>query len=404
MTTQAKRSVGHVRPRGDKWVLKLELPRDPATGKRRARWETFESEKAARHALAIATKERDQGALVTNSRTTVREWCDSWLSEHARLEVSAASHERYRDALRHVTRHIGAVRLVALTAEQVQKVWVALICGYTHEGEQLKLSRVSAGLVRTVFTRVLKTAVRMRKVAGNVALDTTLPKAPTTEHDTEGEGAEPKAFTQAQVGRLLRGLQGDDLHVPVAIAAGTGLRRGEICALRWRDIEDGAVLVTGTIAGKIRKGPKTKTSRRRVPIAGELVAVIASYRARVAAQALQMGRRLEGDDLLFPARPDQPTIPQNPRAFGQRFERAARRLKIADGHFHRLRHYHATALLERGERVEVVADRLGHSSPAITLAVYANVLEEAKSKAAATAGAVLDEALAWAPAVLRAVK
>lgn len=117
-----------------------------------------------------------------------------------------------------------------------------------------------------------------------------------------------------------------------------------------------------------------------------------------------MGRTLGEDDLLFPARPDEPTIPRNPRAFGQRFERAAQRLNIAAAHFHRLRHYHATVLLERGERVEVVADRLGHSSPAITLAVYANVLEAAKSKAAATAGAALDEALSWKPATLRAVR
>jgi integrase len=140
-----------------------------------------------------------------------------------------------------------------------------------------------------------------------------------------------------------------------------------------------------------------------VPIAGELVALIASYRVKVAAQSLEMGRPLAANDLLFPARPDAPTVPQNPRAFGQRFERAARAIGIGKPHFHRLRHYHATILLERGERVEVVAERLGHSSVSITLNTYAGVLEDAKGKAGATAGAVLDEALAWSPQSIRVV-
>jgi integrase len=380
--------------------LKLELPRDPATGKRRTRWETFDNERDARDALAVARKERDRGALVANSRETVQQWCDKWLADYASLEVSPVSLNRYRDALRHVTRHIGAVRLVSLTAEQLQRVWVSLISGYTHEGKRIELSRVTVGIARTVFIHALKTAVRLRKLARNVALDTTLPKLPETGHD---EDRQAKAFTQVEVGRLLHGLQGNDLLVPVAIAAGTGLRRGEVCALRWRDIEDGAINVTGNIAERTRKTPKTKASRRRVPIAGTIVALLASYRAKSAEQGLRMGRALDADDLLFPARGDEPTVPINPRAFGQRFEHAARKIGLAGAHFHQLRHYHATVLLERGERVEVVAERLGHSSPAVTLNLYASVLESAKTKAAATAGVVLDEALAWAPATLRVV-
>jgi integrase len=237
--------------------------------------------------------------------------------------------------------------------------------------------------------------------------DTKIPKQKDEEHENGAE-SEAKAFTQNEVARLLRGTQGSDLHVPIAIAAGTGLRRGEVCALRWRDIEDGAINVTGNITSDgetwVRRAPKTPKSRRRVPIAGELVGLLASYRARVAALGMQMGRAFAPDDLLFPARPDEPTVPQNPRAFAQRFERAARKLGIEHPHFHRLRHYHATILLTRGERVEVVSSRLGHSSVGITLNTYASVLDDAKDKAAATAGAVLDEALAWAPAAMRRVK
>lgn len=398
------RSQGHVGQRGDKWFFKLELAPDPATGKRRFRWETFGTEKQASDALAVARKERDKGALVTNSRATVAQWCDTWLADYAPLEVSAASLQRYKDALKHVTRHVGAVKLTELSAEQLQGVWTKLVNGYAFDGEQIKLERVSAALVRTVFTRVLKTAVRFRKVAVNVALSTTLPKAPKSAVEDEERAA--KAFTQAEVGRILRGLLGreDDMHTAAAIAAGTGLRRGEVCALRWLDIEPDAIQVRGNIDGTgARKAPKTKSSRRRVPIAGELVSLIAAYRARMVALGLRMGRRLEAEDYLFPVRPDAPTEPQHPRAFGARFEYAVKRMGVKEGHFHRLRHYHATILLERGERVEVVAQRLGHSTPAITLSLYAGVLEHAKSKAAATAGAVLDEALAWQPAQLQVV-
>jgi integrase len=136
-----------------------------------------------------------------------------------------------------------------------------------------------------------------------------------------------------------------------------------------------------------------------VPIAGEIVALIASHRAAMAATALKLGRSLDDGDLLFPSRPDAPAAPQDPRLFSQRFARVAKQKAGLVVHFHQLRHSHATALLERGERVEVVSERLGHASPGITLAIYANVLEGAKTKAAATAGAVLDEALAWQPPV-----
>jgi integrase len=254
--------------------------------------------------------------------------------------------------------------------------------------------------------RAFKTAVRLRKLARNPVSDTNLPRRdPAADQRATLAEEDVKAFTEQEVGRILAGLRGSPLHAPVALAAGTGMRRGEVCGLRWGDVdlERGAISVRAAIEsrnkGPVRlKAPKTTSSRRTIPIAGKLIPLLDEHRARAAEDGLAFGLQLADSWFVFPTRPDRPEEPTHPRALGQAFARAAAKLGVTDAHFHRLRHYHATVLLERGERVEVVSARLGHADVATTLRTYASVLDAAREKAAATAGAVLDAALEHEPA------
>jgi integrase len=405
----SKREKGHVGQRGGKWFVKVELPRDAATGKRRIHWSTHDTEREAQATLTRVLDAVKAGAHVARERMTLDEWLNTWLDTYAVLEVTPASLDQYRRCLLHVRRHYGGIRLQQLEADQLQDLWANLVAGYEHEGRKIQLDRRTVSNVRLVLGRALKHAVRLRKLVRNPVADTSLPKRdPAADLRNEVAEESAKAFSEAEVGKLLHGLRGTELYVPVALAAGTGMRIGEVCGLRWGDLSLDPRTSTGQVnvraAIELRdkapirlKTPKTTSSRRTIPIAGDLVRTLAEHRARAAERGLACGLQLSEGWFVFPASPAAPETPSNPRLLGMKFKRVAIKAGVVDVHFHRLRHFHATALLERGERVEVVAARLGHSDVMTTVRVYASVLESAKDKAAATAGAVLDKALKYAP-------
>jgi len=171
----------------------------------------------------------------------------------------------------------------------------------------------------------------------------------------------------------------------------TGARRGELCALRWSqvDLATGVVTLSRAVAqdGVHREEKDTKThQQRRVALDPETVAALTEHRERCSARAAAGGRPLAGDAFVFSPASDG-SVHLVPSSVSQRYSRLARRLGI-DTHLHCLRHYSATELIAAGVDVRTVAGRLGHSGGGVTtLRVYAAWLAEADQRASTGLGA-----------------
>ena len=187
-----------------------------------------------------------------------------------------------------------------------------------------------------------------------------------------------------QVHQVLDATRGTPYYWPILLALATGARRGEICALRWRNVEldRGLIRVVesvkrirgGTIRGSTKGG-----HARTVTLPRSTIDELREWRREQAEQLLRLGVRQSGD-IVVCTQPDGKPIGVN--ILTNAFARIAKRLGLAV-HFHSLRHTHATALLMAGVHPKVAQERLGHASIAITLDVYSHVTERLHDDAAA---------------------
>ena len=163
----------------------------------------------------------------------------------------------------------------------------------------------------------------------------------------------------------------------------TGVRRGEACGLRWRDVDlRGAVAsVTNALVlvdnRAVDSSPKTKSSRRVVPLASQVVAVLKEWRAEQDRQRDRVGDAWHGDYVFTwqdgsPIRPDYVT---------KEFRRAVKLAGLPTIRLHDLRHGYATLSLQAGVHPKVVADGLGHRSTEVTMDTYSHVIPAVQREA-----------------------
>ena len=184
---------------------------------------------------------------------------------------------------------------------------------------------------------------------------------------------------------MLRHLEGRTLRPIVSFLLGTGARRGEALALRWKDIDwDNARIhiergVEQTRAGLRFKSPKTRNSRRNVSVSPWLLAELRAHQTRQQTQRLRLGLGRAPDDAVVFARWDGAT--RSPHWLTQKFALAMDALKI-DCNLHALRHTHVSQLIAAGLDVLTISRRLGHASASITLNVYGHLFANTDAKAA----------------------
>jgi integrase len=249
------------------------------------------------------------------------------------------------------------------------------------------LSLATVRYVHAVLSKALADAERKGLVTRNVARLASPPKRSATR------AAEMTAWTPAELAAFLDRTT-DHYYGPlVRVAAMTGLRRGELCGLRWSDVDlDGSVLVVRQtvqlVAGRIVIGDvKTARSRRRLDVDEHTVAVLRAHRTRQLKLRLAVGAGWRDHGLVFTAPDGQPL---NPDTITQWFDRTVRRTELPRIRLHDLRHTHATHLLAAGVNVKIVSERLGHASVAFTLDAYGHVMPGQQASAAAAVAALVD--------------
>lgn len=348
MATMRERSPGV-------WELRVYTGRDPVSGNPRQVSRTFRGGKrAANTALAQLVVDHQEGEL-QGSNGTVAQLLDEWLRTGTPdiSNVTRATYVRTADLLKAA---LGSVKLTKMGSHDIENAY-----------QRMAEAGTSAYVLRQCHVSLrsaLSTAVRWQWIKSNPARDVKAPKTPK---------AEPWSPTVKQVSALIRELEktDPDLSAMVTVAALTGLRRGELCGLRWSDLEDGElrvqrawVVADGKVELSLPKMEKKATLVLSEPVAEALVRVWWAQESR----ARKLGIVLEDDGwiLSFDGLGGQPRKPDHVgRAIVAASTAAGRAIRP-----HELRHFAATTLLANGVDIRTAASQLRHD-PRVLLDHYA---------------------------------
>lgn len=359
--------------RGRGWTYYCEAPRDPLTGKRRQLTKGgFPTAAAAVKARRQRLAELDRGE-VGSSRLTVADLLSRWLA-HGADGWEERTALGYRGIVsRHLAPALGSLRLEKLTAYHIEEYYRLA---------RANLSGRTLATHHAILRQAVAAAVRWGFVGRNVMAQVRPPR---------GERRRFPILSVEQTRLLLAHVAGTWLHVPVLLAAAGGLRRGEALALRWEDLDGATVTVRRSLGQTPRGlefGPPKGGRERSFALPAFALAVLEARRLEQV--------RLWEDVLLARWSPtnlitcDPNGQPRAPGALGYHFRRALREAGLPHVRFHDLRHGAVSHQLEGGVPVHVVSERLGHSSPRITLEVYSHRLQSGDEAAAEVLNTLLN--------------
>jgi len=361
-----------------KWMLIYDEPRSLG-GKRKQHYETVsvKTEAQARRLLGKRLDAIDAGDFEAPSKMTFGDLLDRYFdARKGRLQDTTLALYQ-RTFSQHVRPKIGDVRLDKLTREHVERVLdTARDCSTRKRKGQPLCGRTKRNIlirVRSVLEWGSKNYEGVRNIARNV-------ESPLVED------REDVAFDGERVRRLLNAAKGSEIEAAVMAAIGTGLRRGELCALRWGDVDldkamlrvrQSAALLDGRI---ITKAPKTKGSRRDVSMPDFVVTALRVHREHQEERHrfLGIGNR-GGEDVVFD-RYDGSRW--NPNELSRQFSRLVRRKKLPATRFHDLRHGYASLAFAAGVPLKTASELLGHSGINVTANVYTHIMDEQRRAAA----------------------
>jgi integrase len=362
---------------GHSWRVIASGGRDPVSGKRQQVVATIRgSKREAERELVRILRDVDTGNLADPGRITLAEYLmDRWLP-HIATRVRARTHLRYYQLVNlHVLPRIGAVRLGKVRPAHVQEV----VDGMLAAG---MAPRTTAQAYRAL-SAALRQAVRWQLLGVNPAAAIQPPRP---------ERSPLKPPSSATVNRVLDAAEGTRLYVPLVLAATTGMRRGEVLALRWESVDLDAGLARVVTSLQLVQGdlrfldPKTDRARRTVALPAMTVDVLRRHRKDQAERRLLVGEAWQDNDLVID---DGDGRPLSPDALSRAFYRLVRSLGLPGLRLHDLRHAYATTLLEAGVHPKVASEALGHSSVAFTMDVYSHVQPTMQEEAAKAIQAAL---------------
>jgi integrase len=392
-----------------RYKIVAEAGKDPKTGKRKRVVRYHNGRKSqAEHILALLIADLEREAYVDIDKITVASWMDQWLEEYKKPALRPRTYELYEYYSDHFIKpDVGQVPLQKLRPEQLQKLYNSHLD---------KSSRV-VHQIHQLLNGALKQAVKNRLINHNPADATTRPPL---------KYKEARFMTKEEQDKLLAALADHPRGAAFATMLGTGLRRGELLGLHWEDIdsaidayiqqteaekelwqleqkakktkkkdeilarmkalhgqimklkEERTIFVKRGIVstkerGVIAEEPKTKKSRRTVPL------------PKMVAEFLLWHRDKARSDGTY--RKDGPVFPSKkgtyiwPRNFSRSFEELRAKLDLKDITPHGLRHTFASRLLELREDMKVIQELLGHSKMSTTADIYAHVVEKMKRQA-----------------------
>lgn len=402
------------KPHGS-WAFTVDAGHDTKTGKRRQVTRSgFRTRDAADIALTKELAALDAGTWLDDRGMTVGAWLDQWLSELEAAGRAVKTVANYRGHVRDIWKpHLGDVLLRDLRRAHIERVLAAV--ARPLDGERpagnvgrrvVQRSPATIEGYRRTIRAALSAAQRRELVAMNPAVGR-MDSIPARHAD---ESDEPTVWQPQETARFLDHVDDDRLSALYELAAYAGLRRAELCGLRWSDIDpdgDGLTVRQTIVAvtrkqvspaqaacpvcgvehtGRLFKFPKSRSGRRWVPLAPPARRALDRHREAQAAEREFLGIDYDDHGLVF-CRPDGK--PLRPDGVTVAFERHAAACGLPAIRLHDTRHGACSLMLAGGVPIEIVQLILGHSTPAITRRVYAHLMRKEAAQQVAEASKLL---------------
>jgi integrase len=358
------------------WEVRFMAGRDPVTGRSRQLSKTVHGGKtAARQALNALVAEAEAGRY-NGTSSTFEQLATRWL-DLVQNDLSPTTMRGYRNKLAvRIFPAIGDRPVNKITTDDLDQLYRGLV-------NQVGLSPTTVRQINAIIRRALRQAVIWGWIATNPAANVTPPRVikPNLSPPNADQVDELLYYASQQNPEL-----GHFLH----IATSTGARRGEVCALRWSNLDTkrGTLTIERSIAevpGGVREKDTKTHAERRITLDAETLAVFEAQRAIVSDRARQVGMKVSAKGYVFSREPDC-LVPMTPGTITKQFQVLRDSLGFDNVRLHDLRHFAATRMMTAGVPIRTVSGRLGHANPSTTLSVYTHFVEASDQAAALVMG------------------
>ena len=372
-------AYGSITQRGDKYRVCFDYGID-REGRRVRKYRTFDTKRDATRAFNEHKVKMDKGTQIMPSEYTFAQWLDYWYKDIILPQIEETTAYGYRGMIENYLKpQLGEIRLQKLTARDIQQYYTWLM-------DEKKLSPNTVIKHHNLLTNTLNAAERQEYITKNPMRAVSPPKK---------RQREAKFYTPEQLGILLDKAVGTRLELPVFICAYLGLRRGELCGLRWGDvdIEHKTITIenTRTQAGKkeIEKGTKTASSTRTLYLPDTLCDILKAAKENQQACRAEYKNAYDDNDYVVVMEDGRPFRPNYLSELFGKFLADNDLPKIV---LHELRHTFASLSNQAGIPAYNIGKALGHSTPATTQKIYTHLLDQTHTQAVEGVAAIADEA------------
>jgi len=360
---------GSVRQKSkNSWQIQIYTGKGP-DGTPQRHFETVKGRKGdAQRRLTELLSSLDKGVYTPPGKLTVGEHLRNWLNSYVKANCAPRTIDSYRSTIEnHLIPGLGHHTLKDLKRQAINEYYAKAL--------DKPLSAKSVRYHHRILSHALKDAIEQGILGINPCDSARPPKA---------DKKKARTWELSEVATLLDAASDSQFYPVIYMALSTGLRQGELLALRWRDLDLNKRSISVSRTFYKRQGvaefrqTKTSHSSRYVSMTPKLAAYLREYREERESLFLHFGRLLRRDDLVFCNSEGEPL---DPSVLSHSFQRIVKIAGLENLRFHDLRHGFASLMFHQGAKPKVISEALGHASVAFTMDVYSHIIQGMQEEA-----------------------
>ncbi len=376
---------GHIYKRGSTYTYVIDLGRDPITNKRVQKSKGgFQTKKDAQLELSNILSSYNEGTYINETDMMLAEFSDKWIELYSKTGNVKISTVRVRQhEINNIKDYFKEAKIKDITSLMYQNFLLYLSSNFAHN--------TLTGIHRTA-KMIFNKAIEMKLISNNPTQYAKVPKKVKTVEELEHETEIPKYFEKEELNEFLELTKQDISHQTYVIfltLAYSGMRIGELCALKWKDIDfiNKEISIYKTYYNPVNNTinytllpPKTKTSKRKIQVDDIVLEVLKKHKLRQNELRLRIPS-WHNENFVFTKYINYPGYPETPKQIEIVMDRIVIKNGLKKLTPHGLRHTHVSLLAEAGVGLKEIMERLGHKDDETTTSIYLHVTKAMKTEA-----------------------